>query len=60
MSDEKQKPSGGPQTQADLDSHALNLNRNNEQFWKSRGYPERPQDWDTAEPESKHPKKQDR
>lgn len=57
--DNKQQPSGGPQSQADLDNHALNLNRNSEQFWKSRGYPERPEDWETAVPEPKPPQDQD-
>jgi hypothetical protein len=60
MSKDKQQPSGGPQTQADWNNHADNLNPNNDNFWKSRGYPERPEDWETAVPEPKHPNDQDK
>lgn len=59
MSKDKQQPDSGPRTQADLDNHAKNLNPNHENFWKSRGYPERPKDWDTTVPESKHPEPRD-
>lgn len=32
--------------QSDLDNHANLLNPNNDTHWKSRGYDERPDDWD--------------
>lgn len=31
--------------QSDLDNHADQLNPNNEAYWESRGYEERPDDW---------------
>ncbi|WPB77759.1 hypothetical protein KYC5002_01160 [Archangium violaceum] len=58
MGKSKQQPSSGQQPQAERDHRANDLNRNNDQFWKSRGYPERPTDWETAVPESKHPQDQ--
>ncbi|HYO67911.1 MAG TPA: hypothetical protein VEU33_17720 [Archangium sp.] len=60
MSKSKQQPSSGQQPQAERDRRATDLNRNNDQFWKSRGYPERPKDWETAVPESTHPQDQDK
>ncbi len=36
--------------QSDLDNHANQLNPNNDAYWESRGYDERPDDWD-EEPE---------
>jgi hypothetical protein len=30
------------------DNRANQLNRNNDAFWQSRGYPERPVDWRTS------------
>ena len=32
--------------QDDLDNHADQLNPNNDAFWESRGWDERPDDWD--------------
>jgi len=32
-------------TQADLDNHANQLNENNDAYWQSRGYEDRPDDW---------------
>ena len=32
-------------TQADLDNHADQLNPNNDAYWESREYDERPDDW---------------
>ena len=39
--------------QSDLDNHANQLNPNNDAYWESRGYDERPDDWEeeTSEPE---------
>ena len=31
---------------ADDDNHANQLNENNDAYWQSRGYDERPEDWD--------------
>ena len=36
--------------QSDLDNHANQLNPNNDAYWESRGYDERPDDWE-EEPE---------
>ena len=37
----------GPDTsKADQDNHANQLNDNNDAYWQSRGYDERPDDWD--------------
>ena len=33
-------------TQDELDNHANQLNSNNDAYWQSRGYDERPDDWD--------------
>jgi hypothetical protein len=32
-------------SQADDDNHADQLNENNDAYWQSRGYDERPDDW---------------
>lgn len=32
--------------QDDLDNHADQLNPNNDAYWESRGWDERPDDWD--------------
>lgn len=31
--------------QSDLDNHANQMNPNNDEYWQSRGYDERPDDW---------------
>jgi hypothetical protein len=31
----------------ELDNHANQCNNNNDAYWQSRGYEERPSDWDT-------------
>ena len=31
---------------ADLDNHANQMNPNNDAYWESRGYDERPDDWE--------------
>ena len=33
-------------SQADLDNHANQMNPNNDTYWESRGYEERPDDWE--------------
>ena len=33
-------------SQDELDNHANQLNPNNDAYWQSRGYDERPDDWD--------------
>lgn len=32
---------------SDIDNHADQLNPNNNSYWESRGYDERPEDWET-------------
>ena len=34
------------QDKADRDNHANQLNDNNDAYWESRGYDERPDDWE--------------
>ena len=34
-------------SQADLDNHANQLNDNNDAYWQSRSYDERPDDWES-------------
>ena len=36
--------------QSDLDNHANQLNLNNDAYWESRGYDERPDDWEEETP----------
>lgn len=31
---------------SDMDNHANQLNHNNDAYWQSRGYDERPEDWE--------------
>lgn len=59
MSRRKRSASNRKPNQAQLDNHAAQLDKSTEKFWKSRGYPGRPENWETLEPESKHPPKQD-
>ena len=33
-------------SQDELDNHANQLNDNNDAYWESRGYDERPEDWE--------------
>ncbi|MGP8217570.1 MAG: hypothetical protein ACLQQ4_18525 [Bacteroidia bacterium] len=35
-----------PKDQEDDDNHANQLNDNNDAYWQSRGYDERPDDWE--------------
>lgn len=37
--------------QSDQDNHANQLNENNDAYWQSRGYDERPADWDSRSEE---------
>ena len=32
--------------QSDIDNHANQMNPNNEAYWESRGWDERPDDWE--------------
>lgn len=32
-------------SQADVDNRSVQLNENNDAYWQSRGYDERPDDW---------------
>ena len=36
-------------SQADIDNHANQMNPNNDAYWESRGFDERPEDWDDRE-----------
>ena len=45
----------------DLDSRANQLNPNNDSYWQSRGYEERPDDWeDRVDQEDEQPKRSER
>ena len=35
-----------PDDKADRDNHADQCNPNNDSYWESRGYDERPDDWE--------------
>ncbi|WP_020677323.1 hypothetical protein [Geopsychrobacter electrodiphilus] len=35
----------------DMDNHSNQLNENNDAYWESRGYDERPDDWDDRDDE---------
>lgn len=39
--------------QSDLDNHANQINPNNDAYWESRGYDERPDDWEERIAEDK-------
>lgn len=41
-------------SQADLDNHANQMNPNNDAYWESRGYDERPEDWEEEVAEDEH------
>ena len=47
--------------QSDLDNHANQLNPNNDAYWESRGYDDRPDDWEeeNSEREANSGKTQD-
>jgi hypothetical protein len=38
-------------TKSDNDNRANQLNENNDAYWQSRGYDERPDDWDSRSDE---------
>lgn len=37
--------------QSDLDNHANQMNPNNDAYWESMGYDERPDDWEEQQTE---------
>lgn len=39
-------------SKADLDNHSNQLNPNNDAYWQSRSYDERPDNWDEDEDDS--------
>ena len=41
--------SGSERSQADLDNHANQLNSNNDAYWQSREYEQRPEDWESRD-----------
>ncbi|WP_205049241.1 hypothetical protein, partial [Photobacterium sanguinicancri] len=50
----KENPMGGfsqdyEPTQDDLDNHSNQLNDNNDAYWQSRDYDERPSDWESKD-----------
>ena len=36
-------------SKSDLDNHANQVNPNNDAYWESRGYDERPDDWEDGD-----------
>ncbi len=46
--------------QSDLDNHANQMNPNNDAYWESRGYDERPDDCEERITEDKEKSKEDR
>jgi hypothetical protein len=45
MSNQTKQAPESPPTKAKLDNHAQQLDPSTEKFWKSRGFSERPADW---------------
>ncbi len=41
--------------QSDLDNHANQMNPNNDEYWHSRGYDDRPEDWEDVDDEEGGP-----
>jgi hypothetical protein len=58
MSKDKSQHTSHPPTQAEVDHRARQLHPENELYWKSRGYPGRPENWKTLlqQEEAKHEK----
>jgi hypothetical protein len=54
----KQSPEPAP-TKAELDNHAQQIDPSTDKYWKSRGFPARPEDWQDriAQHEAPPPKK---
>ena len=50
------KRSSQQQTDPDQKNRPEQLNRNNDAFWQSRGYDERPSDWQTRPESEEKPK----
>ena len=47
--------------QNDLDNHANQMNPNNDAYWESRGYDERPDDWeDRVDDEDDQPERSEK
>ena len=46
--------------QSDLDNHADQLNPNNDAYWESRGWDERPDDWEELAPDDDSERRSDR
>ena len=45
--------------QSELENHANQMNPNNDSFWESRGYDERPDDWEERANEEKTTEKKE-
>ena len=45
--------------QSDFDNHANQLNPNNDTYWQSRDYDERPDDWEEQVSENDNEKQQE-
>jgi hypothetical protein len=45
MSNEPKQVPESPPTKAELDNHAQQLDPSSDKFWKARGFPGRPADW---------------
>ena len=46
--------------QSDLDNHANQLNPNNDAYWESRGWDERPDGWEELAPDDDSERRADR
>lgn len=46
---------GHEYTKEELDNHTNQMNRNHDSFWQSRGYAERPENWETHPSEHQNP-----
>ena len=43
-------------SKSDSDNHANQMNPNNDAYWESRGWEERPEDWSERKEEEEEPK----
>jgi hypothetical protein len=44
---------------SDMDNHADQMNPNNDAYWESRGYDERPEDWEELTAETQEEENKD-
>ena len=58
--EKSQKGGGSTSRHSDMDNHANQMNPNNDAYWDSRGYDERPDDWEERAGDDKDKPQEDR